>query len=162
PYQSNKHDTDGERKAQKIVRVFCPFRPRRETVGADQRQQQRPPEGNVETRQAEDDEADRSHPVHKALEPIEANDLAPGKTALKLHRSAHEIENDEHGEKAQDRDCRDPAQRHIVEILPIAPGRMLEHIGLGIRDRAETLNRLELIEELLLLDRAAIWIDLCS
>src|SRR5262249_57451114 len=38
---------------------------------------------------------------------------------------------------------------------------MLKHVGLGIGDRAETLNRFELIKELLLLNSAAIRIDLC-
>src|SRR6516165_10295843 len=66
-----------------------------------------------------------------------------------------------HREKAQDGDGGDPAQRHIVKILPIAPGWMLKHVRPGIWDRAEALDRLELIEELLLLDRTAIRIDLC-
>jgi hypothetical protein len=98
--------------------------------------------------------------VHKALEPIETHDLTPGKTALELHRPAHQIEDDDHREKTQDGDGGDPAQRYIVEILPIAAGGVLKHIGLGIRDRAETLNRLKLIEQLLLLDSAGIRIDL--
>src|SRR5215472_18154817 len=47
-----------------------------------------------------------------------------------------------------------------MEILPTASGGMLKHVGFGVRDRAKTLNGLELIEQLLLLDRAAIRIDL--
>src|SRR5262252_8381876 len=120
PHQGDQHNTERKWKTQKIVCVFCPFRPCREIIGPDQWKQERPSERNVEPAKSQDDEADRGHPVHEALEPIEAHDLTPGKTALKLHRSAHEIEDHKHREKAEDRDGGNPAQRYIMEILPIA------------------------------------------
>ena len=61
-------DPDGEREAQIVVSVFRPLRPVGEGLGADQRQQQRTSEGDVEPGERQDDEAGRRHPVHEALE----------------------------------------------------------------------------------------------
>ena len=42
----------------------------------------------------------------------------------------------------------------VRNIAPFAAGRMLEHVGLRVRDGAEALDHIELVEQLLLLHRA--------
>ena len=44
-------------------------------------------------------------------------------------------------------------------FAPLAAGRMLEHVGLHVRDGAEALDHLELLEQLLLLHRVGVRID---
>ena len=48
PHQEDQHHAEGEREAQIVVRVLRPLRPGGERLRADQRQQQRPAESDVE------------------------------------------------------------------------------------------------------------------
>ena len=43
-------------------------------------------------------------------------------------------------------------QPHLMELPPHAPHRLLDHVGLGVRDGAEALDTVELLQQLLLLD----------
>ena len=156
PHQEDQHDAEGEREAQIIVRVFRPFRPGGEGLRAHQRQQQRPAEGDVEPGQREDDEAGRRHPMHEPFERIEAHDRAPRASALDADHAARQIEDDEHRQHPEDRDAADPAQRHLVEMAPVAAGRLLERVGFRIGNAAEAPDRLELLQQLLLADRACL------
>ena len=47
----------------------------------------------------------------------------------------------------------------VVEFAPLAAGRLLEHVGLHVRDGAAALDHLELLEQLLLLHHARLRID---
>ena len=44
------------------------------------------------------------------------------------------------GEHAENGDAADPAQRHFVEVPPVAAHRLLEHVGLHVRNGAAALN----------------------
>ena len=57
PHQEDQHHAEREREAQVVVRVLRPLRPGGERLRPDQRQQQRPAEGDVEAGKREDDEA---------------------------------------------------------------------------------------------------------
>src|SRR5271154_3648420 len=46
-----------------------------------------------------------------------------------------------------------------MELPPYPPHRLLDHIGLRIRDRAKALDAVELLQELLLLDGISVRID---
>ena len=70
------------------MRVLRPLRPGGEGALADQRHQQRLAEGDVEPGDRQDDEAGRRHPVHEALERVEAHDAPAGIAALELHLAA--------------------------------------------------------------------------
>ena len=49
-------------------------------------------------------------------------------------RAAPQIEDGEQREHAEDGDAADPVQRDGVEFAPVAAGRLLEHVGLGVGD----------------------------
>ena len=70
--------------------------------------------------------------MHEALEGVEAHDGAPRASALDAHHAAPEIEDDEHGQNAQDGDAADPTKSHLVEMAPIAAGGLLDRAGLLI------------------------------
>ena len=123
PHQEDAEHADGEREAQIVVRVLRPLRPGGERALADQRHQQRLAEGDVQPGHRQDDEAGRRHPVDEALERVEAHDAAARIAALELHLAAHEIERDQERQHAEDGDRADPAQRHLVELAPVAARR---------------------------------------
>ena len=60
------------------------------------------------------------------------------------------IEDDEQRQHAEDGDGADPAQRHLVEMAPVAARRLLDRVGFDVGDAAATLDRLELLQQLLL------------
>ena len=159
PHQEHQHHADGEGEAEIVVRVLRPFRPGAERFRPHPRQQQAAPEGDVEAGDAEDDEAHRGQPMDEALEGVEAQDRRARKAGPHLHAAAPQIEDGEQRDHAEDGDAADPLQRDGVEFAPIAAGRMLEHIGLGVGDRPAALDHLELVEQLLLFHRAAVRID---
>ena len=159
PHQQDQHNADGEREAEIVVRVLCQFRPSREGFGPKQGQQQRLTEGNVESGKGKDDEAGRRHPVHGSLKGVEAFDLPARTPALDLHHSAREIEDDEQGEHADNRDAANPAQCHFMKVPPFAPLRLLQCVGLHVRDRAAALDAPELLQQLLFLHRACGRVD---
>src|SRR6476620_11271740 len=90
---------------------------------------------------------------------IEANDLATRAAAFEHHHAAPQVEDDEDRQYSEDGDTADPAQSHAVKVLPVAADRVLNHVGLHIRNRAATLDCLELLEQLLLRYRARLRID---
>ncbi len=159
PHQEDENDAEGEREAQIVMPESRQLRPGGEGFRPDQRQQQRPPERDVEPRDRQDDEAGRGHPMHEALERVEAHDFAPRTPAFEFHHSTHEIENNQHCQNAEDGDAADPFQSDGAEFAPIAPGWMLEHVGFHIRDGAAALDLVELLEQLLLLYRVGGRID---
>ena len=53
----------------------------------------------------------------------------------------------------------DPAQRHLLELAPIATLWLLENLRSGIGERAAPLDLLQLLEQLLLVDRLRPRID---
>ena len=159
PHQEHQHHAEREREAQVVVRVLRPLRPGRERLRPEQRRQQLPAEGDVETREGEHDEAARRHPVHEALERIEAHQRAARPPVLDAHHAADQIEQDEHRQHAEDGDGADPAQRHLVELAPIAAGGLLQHARPGIRKRAAPLDLVQLLQKLPLLDRLRHRID---
>ena len=90
----------------------------------------------------------RRHPVHEALEGVEAHQRATGPARLDAHHAADQIEQDQHGQHAEDGDGADPAQRHLVELAPIAAGGLLQHLRSGIRQGAAALDLLQLLQQL--------------
>ena len=65
----------------------------------------------------------------------------------------------ERRQHAEDDDAADPAQRHLVEIAPVAAGRLLQHAGALVGNADPALNAVQLLQELLLLHRACGGID---
>ena len=159
PHQEDHEHTEREREAQVVVRVLRPLRPVGEGFGADERQQQRLAEGDIEAGQREDDEAGRRHPVHQAFERGKAHQRASGSAGFDANHAADQIEGDEDREHAEDRDGADPAQRHLVELTPVATGRLLDRARFLVGKRAAAANSVEFLEELILFDRARRWID---
>jgi hypothetical protein len=49
-----------------------------------------------------------------------------------------QVKDNKQHKHADDGDCADDSQRHFVETPPIAPRRLLDRVGLGIGDAAET------------------------
>src|SRR5207244_3231519 len=92
PHQKNEDYPEGEREAQVIVSVFRPFRPCGEGFGAHQWQEQRPPEGDVEAGETEDDEAGCGHPMNKPLKGVEAHDDASRPAGFEANHAAREVE----------------------------------------------------------------------
>ncbi len=60
---------------------------------------------------------------------------------------------------AEDDDAADPAQRHVAEIAPFAPLRLLQHAGARVGNADAALDAVQLLQELLLLHRACGGID---
>ena len=159
PHQEHQHHAEREREAQVVVRVLGPLRPAREHLRPEQRRQQLPAERDVETRQGKHDEAARRHPMHEALERIEAHQRAARPPVLDAHHAADQIEQDQHRQHAEDGDGGDPAQRHLMELAPVAAGGLLQHARPGVRKRAAPLDLLQLLQKLPLLDRLRHRID---
>jgi hypothetical protein len=109
PHEEDQDDAEREREAEVVVRVFGPLRPGSECLGTHEWKQQRPAEGDVETGNRKNDETCRRHPVHEALDGVEAHDRAAGASALDAHHAAPQIEGHEDGKNAEDRDATDPA-----------------------------------------------------
>src|SRR3979411_2130967 len=72
PYRDDQNEADEERKAGEIMNVFGGLREAAERVRANHRQEQKFSKGNVQPRQAENDEGHGRQPVREALECIEA------------------------------------------------------------------------------------------
>ena len=164
PHQEHQDDAEGEREAEIVMRVFQRLRPGREGARAHQRQQQRFAERDVESRDREDDEAGRRHPVHEAFGRVEAHDGAARAAPFDADHAAEQVEADQQQQHAEDRDRADPFQRDLVEGLPVAAAGLDQHAFLLVRngdaaaDIAATLKR---VEELILLHRARGRIDGC-
>ncbi len=92
--------------------------------------------------------------MDETLERVEAHDDPSRPSGRDANHAARQIEGDEHQEGAEDRDGADPAERHLMEMAPIAPGRLFERVGFGVGNAAAALDRLELLQELLFADRA--------
>ena len=96
PDQEDHYHPDGERKAQIDVRILRPLRPFGKRFEANEWQEQRTAEGNVQSRDRQNDETGRGQPVHEALERREAHDGTPRATALEPDHAPAEIEDHEH------------------------------------------------------------------
>ena len=153
PHQEHQHHAEGEGEAQVVVRILGPLRPVGEGCRPDQRGEQLLAEGDVEAGERQHDEARRRHPVHEPLEGVEAHQGAARAPGLDAHHAADQIEQDQHGKHAEDGDRPEPAQRHLVELAPVAPVRLLKNGRACIGKRAAALDFLQLLQELLLLDR---------
>src|SRR5438067_3429106 len=92
--------------------------------------------------------------MHKPFGGIEAYDGAPRAAALNANHAPRQIENDEHHECAENGDGADPTQRYFMEMSPVAPCRLLDRVGFRVRNAATALDRLELLQQQLLVDRA--------
>ena len=55
----------------------------------------------------------------------------PERPSLDPHHAADQIEDDQHREHADNGDGADPAQRHLVEMPPVAAGGLLDGVGSG-------------------------------
>ena len=137
-------------KLRVIVRVLAPSRHRGERLRPHQRQDQLLAEGDVQSGQRKDNEADCRHPMHEPLEGGKAHHHPSCSAVLDPDRAPHEIEHDHEGDHAQNGQAADQAQRHLVEVAPIAAAGLFERAGLLIGEAASTGNTLELVEELLL------------
>src|SRR5215467_4596141 len=93
------------------------------------------------------------------LRPDKAHNIDPRAAGLDSHHTACEVENDQQCQHAQDGDGADPVEPHLVEPPPFAPHRLLDHIGFGVRDGTETLDAVQLPQELLLVYRISGRID---
>ena len=91
--------------------------------------------------------------MHEALERREAHHGTPRATALEPDHAPAEIEDHEHSQHAQDGNAADPPQPHITEFPPIAAGGLYEHAGTLIGNADAPLDPVQLLQELLLLDR---------
>src|SRR5262249_4672825 len=78
---------------------------------------------------------------------------------LEADHAADEIKHDEEHEHAENGDGADPAQRHLMEVTPIAAGRLLDRASLLVGDGATAGNAVELVEELVFSDRARRRVD---
>ena len=88
---------------------------------------------------------------------------APGPPDLDPHHAADQIEDHQQREHAEDGDAADPAQRHLVEVAPVAPGRLLDGAGLLVGHACtRPVIRLSSLEQLSSLDRARGRIDRTS
>ena len=85
--------------------------------------------------------------------------LRPERPLLSITMPRAQVENDEQRQHAEDGDPADPAQRHVVKLLPVTANRVLEHVGPYVRNGATALNCLELLEQLLLFHRVGRRID---
>src|SRR6516165_3953282 len=97
--------------------------------------------------------------MHEALEGAKAHNIDPRAAGFDSHHTTREVENCQHCEHAQDGDSTDPVEPHLVEPPPFAPHRLLDHIGFGIRDGAETLDSVKLLQKLLLFNCISSRID---
>jgi hypothetical protein len=137
------------------VGILGVLRPHREGVGADDRHQQPLAEDVVQPRDREHDEAQRSEPVAQALERVEAQDLAARFLAVvEADAAAGEIEDPERDDHAEHEEPAEPGQHVLAEAAVIAPLRLLQDRGLGIRNADAAGEPVELPEELVLRDRA--------
>src|SRR5947207_13843914 len=94
--------------------------------------------------------------MHEPPERVEPHDAPAGISALQLHLAADQVERHQDHEHCDDRDAADPAQRHLMELAPVAPGWMDQVSRLLIRNAdtpADGAAGPERIEQLLLLDR---------
>ena len=117
-------------------------------------------ESDVEPGQRQDDETGRRHPVHKTLEGVEAHDVDAGAAGFDPHHAAHEIENDEQTPSMPSMAMAPIHGSHTSwNWRHIRPMRLLDDIGFGVRDGAEALDAVELLQQLLLLDGVGVRID---
>src|SRR5438046_10570922 len=72
---------------------------------------------------------------------------------IRCGHAADQVEDDEQRKHAEDGDGADPAQRHLMELTPVAAGRLLDRAGFLVRNAAAAANSVELVEELILFDR---------
>lgn len=84
--------------------------------------------------------------MHETLKRREAHDPPAGKSADQLDLPPHKIKHDKHRQHAEHGDAADPAQRDLVPVPPVAALRLLDDVGLGVRDRAAALNALHFLE----------------
>src|SRR5262245_25927525 len=97
--------------------------------------------------------------MDEAFEGIEANDLTSRTPALEPHHAPPQIKDDKQGEHAKNCDDAYPSQRNAVKVLPVASLRVLDHVRFHVWDGPATLNHLELLKQLLLLDRISRGVD---
>src|SRR5262245_19420718 len=128
PHEEDQHHADRKWEAEIVVRVLGQFGPSGEGLRPYQWQQQRLAKRDVEARQSQDDEAGRRHPVHEPFEPVETHDSAAGTTFFDPHHAAPKIEDHQKGQHAEDRDGPDPAKSDFVEMEPLAPHWLLDHV----------------------------------
>ncbi|MGK3945635.1 hypothetical protein ABK046_45740, partial [Streptomyces caeruleatus] len=79
--------------------------------------------------------------------------------ALDTDHATHKIENDENGKHSKDRDSADPAQRHAMEVSPITASWLLKNAGSPVRDADTSLDAVQFLQQLLLVDRTGSRID---
>ena len=160
PHQQDQDHAEREWEAQVVMGVLGPLRPGREGIEPDQRQQHRPAEGDVEAGDGEHDEAGRRHPMHETLDRGEPHEHAAGAAVLDLHHAADQVEHHQHHQRADNENGAEHRQVGAAELLPVAALRLLDVVGLGVRDGAAAADDLHLLEELVLLHRARGRIDL--
>ena len=90
---------------------------------------------------------------------LKRTSVRPDRAVLDAHHAADQIEQDQHRQHAEDGNGSDPAQRHLVELAPIAAGGLLQHARPRIRKRAAPLDFVQLLQKLPLLDRLRHRID---
>jgi len=83
--------------------------------------------------------------MHETFGGIEAYDGLSRAPAFDTHHTPPQVENDQQRQNAENGDGADPAQRHLMEMAPIAACRLLDRVGLRIGNAAAPLNRLELL-----------------
>src|SRR5271166_5863874 len=97
--------------------------------------------------------------MNGTLESRKAHQHPSGPSRFYAYHSAHQVKGNEQREYANDRNAADPAQRHLVEMSPVAAGGLLDGACFLIRDRAATGNPIEFAEKRIFLDRARGRID---
>src|ERR1700730_3961047 len=97
--------------------------------------------------------------MHETFEGSEAYDLYARAAGLDPYRAADEIKQYQQREHAEDGDAADSEQPHFMQLPPHASHRLPDHLLFGVRDGAEALDTVELLQQLFLLDRVRSWID---
>ena len=159
PHQEDHEYTEREREAEIIVRVLGPLGPGGEGIRPDEGQQQRLAERDVEAGKREEDEAGCRHPMQQALERGKPHQYPSRSSRFDADHAADQVEDDEQRKHAEDGDGADPAQRHLMEVTPVAAGWLLDRAGLLVGDRATAGNAVELVEKLVLSHRARRRVD---
>ena len=146
PHQEDRHHAEREGKAQIVVRVLAQSRDRGERLRPDEGQEQLLAEGDVQSRQRENDEADRRHPMHEPLE--------GGKTHHHASRSGRarsapcpriQIERHHAGDHAENGQAAGQPQHHLIQVAPVAAAGLFERAGFLIGNAALAGNALELL-----------------
>src|SRR5215467_8934561 len=159
PHEKDQHDAERKGETKIVMSIFGGKRPGRERARTDQRQQHVFAEGDVEARERKNDETCRRHPMDEPLKRVEAHDIDARAASFDPHHTARQIEHDQHGEHSQYRNSADPMQPNLMELPPLAALRLLDDIRFHVGNASETLDPIELLEELLLLDRLRCGVD---